>query len=72
MNDETDPWKPFWSCNDCKGHGVWLAKNKHKPESGVYAFRCACSRGENDARKQIPQFKQAHIDEGFYFYEHKR
>jgi len=69
--DQPKPeWAPHWSCSDCKDRGVWLAKNKTL--HGVYAFRCACNMGLSDPRKNIPLFKQDHINQGFYYYEHKQ
>jgi hypothetical protein len=60
-------WSPVWACNYCMDRGVYLARKNGM--AALWGFRCHCSKGESDPRKFIPQFKQAHADDGFTFYE---
>ena len=61
------PWDQPHNCTYCFDTGVFLACNLTRV--GTYAFRCACSRGLNDARTQIPFCIQSHHDDGFRFYD---
>jgi hypothetical protein len=62
-------WNPNPSCEFCRDNGVYVCKRDE--HEGLWAFRCHCSKGMNDPRKAIPQFKADHAKE-FTFYEVRR
>jgi hypothetical protein len=60
-------WTANPNCNLCRDNGIYLCLQNGN--SGPYAFRCVCSAGISDPRKQIPQYKKCHADEGFTYYQ---
>lgn len=63
-----EPWALNYRCDYCRDRGVYLCTVRGD-RSRPYAFRCHCSVSENDQRRAIPQFKQVHKDEGYWFYD---
>lgn len=61
-------WNQPYKCEFCRDRGVYLCL-LNGDRSAPYAFRCHCPRGQNDQRRQIPQYKQSHAKEGFTYYE---
>lgn len=55
-------------CEWCRDNGVYICLMNGN-RSAPYAFRCHCKRGAADPRKQIPQYKQTHVEQGFTYYE---
>lgn len=60
--DERWDGLPKSGCDHCFGLGVYICEG---PQGNPYAFRCHCDAGNRDPRKHIPQFKQAHMDQGY-------
>lgn len=60
-------WNRFASCDTCWDNGVYLCVKSEAPNEGFYAFRCHCSKGFNDPRKGIPQFKPGHTKDYVWF-----
>ncbi len=46
------PWAGAAACRFCKDTGIRMCTKQGA--SGVWAFRCDCSRGQSDPRDQIP------------------
>ena len=55
-------------CEFCSDRSVYLC-TRNGDRSAPYAFRCHCPKGSADKRKNIPQYKQEHADQGFKFYQ---
>lgn len=60
-----ESWEFRYSCDFCYDNGVYLANKKG--HTGEWAFRCHCEKGDFDPRKNIPQFKKAHYDQGYFW-----
>lgn len=54
-----------YSCTTCKDTGVYVCH--HPARGGMWGFRCPCQKGDADPRQAIPQYKQSHQDEGFFW-----
>ncbi len=50
-----------YDCTFCKDVGVYICEQVGT--GAPYAFRCHCIKGEQDSRKNIPQYKKAHEKE---------
>ena len=68
----TNPLGDAIRCTYCKDTGCFVCVKPGAEDLGYWAFRCACQRGQNDPRTQIPFFTSNHQNEGYVFFDAQR